>query len=125
MVVYYLLLVMPRNSSCKKIKKINPICWKWLDLVKMVLTFLHGFKKLSRYCTNKKHVIFGGYHGWHDWVIGSSSRSGGIPEAEKKISHKFIFNDFNSILKLHKKLNGDIACIVKKLVARYYPEKNF
>lgn len=81
--------------------------------------------KLSRHCTNKKHVIFGGYHGWHDWVIGSSSRSGGIPDAEKKISHKFIFNDFKSILKLHKKLKGNIACIVMDLVARYYPEKNF
>lgn len=108
----------------KKLKKLIPSA-EMVRFGKNGSDVLTQAVKLSRYCTNKKHVIFGGYHGWHDWVIGSSSRSGGIPEAEKKISHKFIFNDFNSILKLHKKLNGDIACIVMDLVARYYPEKNF
>ena len=38
---------------------------------------------------------------------------------------KFIFNDINSIQNLYKKLNGDIACIVMDIVARYYPNKNF
>ena len=60
----------------------------------------------------KKHVSCGGYQSGIDGVIGSLSRSGEIPEDEKKISHKFIFNDFDSILKLHKQLKGDIACIV-------------
>ena len=81
--------------------------------------------KLSRYITRRNNVLFGGYHGWHDWVIGKTSRSGGIPEAEKKLSHKFIFNNMKSIKELYKKLNGDVACIVMDLVARYYPEKKF
>lgn len=81
--------------------------------------------KLSRHITKKKNVLFGGYHGWHDWCISRTSKSGGIPLAEKKLSHKFIFNDINSIKNLYKKLNGDIACIVMDIVARYYPNKYF
>ena len=81
--------------------------------------------KLSRFITNKENVLFGGYHGWHDWVISQTSRSGGIPGIEKKLSHKFIFNDINSIKKIYKKLNGNISCLVMDLVARYYPQKNF
>jgi glutamate-1-semialdehyde 2,1-aminomutase len=108
----------------KKLKKLIPSA-EMVRFGKNGSDVLTQAVKLSRYCTNKKHVIFCGYHGWHDWVIGSSSRSGGIPNVEKKLSHKFIFNDFESILKLHKKLKGNIACIVMDLVARYYPEKNF
>ncbi len=54
--------------------------------------------KLSRFITNKENVLFGGYHGWHDWVISQTSRSGGIPGIEKKLSHKFIFNDIDSFI---------------------------
>ena len=81
--------------------------------------------KLSRFITKKENIIFGGYHGWHDWVIGKTSRSGGIPNIEKKLSHKFVFNDIDSIYKIYKKLKGNVACIVMDVVARYYPKKNF
>ena len=81
--------------------------------------------KLSRFITKKNNVLFGGYHGWHDWSVSRSSKSGGIPNAEKKLSHKFIFNNIETIKQLYKKLNGDVACIVMDIVARYYPEKKF
>jgi glutamate-1-semialdehyde aminotransferase len=108
----------------KKLKKIIPSA-EMVRFGKNGSDVLTQAVKLSRYITKKDHVLFGGYHGWHDWVISQTSRSGGIPEAEKKLSHKFIFNDFKSIYKLYKKLNGKVACIVMDLVARYYANKDF
>lgn len=108
----------------KKLKKMIPSA-EMVRFGKNGSDVLTQAVKLSRHITQKKHVLFGGYHGWHDWVIGSSSRSGGIPDAEKKLSHKFIFNDFESIVSLYNKLGGNVSCIVMDLVARYYPKKNF
>ena len=39
----------------------------------------------------------------------------------KKMSHKFVYNDFNSILKLHKKLNGEMYS--NGFSRKYYPKK--
>ncbi len=81
--------------------------------------------KLARYITQKDHVIYCGYHGWHDWCIANSSRPGGIPESIRKLSHRFTFNDIDSIYNLIKKLDGEVSCIVMDLVSRYYPKDNF
>ncbi len=108
----------------KKLKKLIPSA-EMVKFGKNGSDVLTQAVKLSRYITKKDHILFGGYHGWHDWVIGQTSRSGGIPKVEKKLSHKFIFNDFRSIDKLYKKLDGKVACIVMDLVARYYADKKF
>ncbi len=108
----------------KKLKKLIPSA-EMVRFGKNGSDVLTQSIKLARYITKKDNVVFGGYHGWHDWVISQTSRSGGIPIVEKQLSHKFIYNDFKSIKKIYQKLNGNVACIVMDLVARYYPKKNF
>ena len=29
--------------------------------------------------TNKEHIAFCGYHGWHDWFISNTNLNKGIP----------------------------------------------
>ncbi len=81
--------------------------------------------RLARHITQRDHVVFGGYHGWHDWCIAKTSRPGGIPEAIRALSHKFVFNDIDSLYRLIKELNGEVSCVVMDIVARYYPEPGF
>lgn len=81
--------------------------------------------KLARYITKKDHVVFCGYHGWHDWCIAKTSRPGGIPGSVRQYSHKFIYNDIDSLKKLIKELDGQISCVVMDVVARYYPKPGF
>ena len=81
--------------------------------------------KLARYITKRDHVVFCGYHGWHDWCIARTSRPGGIPESTRELSHKFIYNDIDSLKNLIKELNGQISCVVMDVVARYYPKEGF
>jgi len=81
--------------------------------------------KLARHITDRGHIIFCGYHGWHDWVISKTSMNGGIPQAVQNLSHKFMYNDINSLHKIIKNLNGEVSCVVMDVVARYYPEPGF
>lgn len=39
--------------------------------------------RLARAVTGRESVIAVGYHGWHDWYIGSTSRSAGVPAATR------------------------------------------
>ena len=48
-------------------------------------------------------IAVAGYHGWHDWYIGSSTRDIGVPSAVKLLTHKFIFNDADSFKNLFLK----------------------
>ena len=81
--------------------------------------------KLARYITKKDHIISCGYHGWHDWVIANTSKPGGIPKNIARLSHKFEFNNINSLQKIINILDGDVSCVVMDLVSRYYPKPGF
>ena len=43
--------------------------------------------RLARAITGREHVIVAGYHGWHDWYVGSTSRYLGVPGAERALVH--------------------------------------
>ena len=68
--------------------------------------------RLSRAYTNRELVAVSGYHGWHDWYIGTTSRSRGIPKGTMKLTKKFISNDIESLNKLLGKSPEKFAAIV-------------
>ena len=68
--------------------------------------------RLARASTNRDLVAVSGYHGWHDWYIGSTTRNYGIPKAVKKLTKKFNFNDINSLEKVLGKNAEKFAAIV-------------
>lgn len=81
--------------------------------------------RLCRHIKGREHIITGGYHGWHEWSIAHTSKPGGIPKAEIDHTHKFRFNDIESLEKLIHQYSGKVACVVMDTVARYYPEPGF
>ena len=68
--------------------------------------------RLARAYTERDMIAVAGYHGWHDWYIGSSSRDIGVPSAVKLLTHKFIFNDADSLKSLFKKYPNKFACVI-------------
>ena len=68
--------------------------------------------RLARASTNRDLIAVSGYHGWHDWYIGSTTRNLGIPKAVRKLTKKFIFNDLNSLEKVLGKNAEKFAAIV-------------
>jgi len=82
--------------------------------------------RLSRYYTGRKHILFCGYHGWQDWYIGQTSKCGGVPECVKDLSHRFTYNDIDSVNQLIGKYKDNVACIIiEPITARDFPEGSF
>ena len=42
--------------------------------------------RLARAFTKKDLVLVAGYHGWHDWFIGSTERNMGVPNQVKRLT---------------------------------------
>lgn len=59
-----------------------------------------GAIRLARAYTGRSHIAICGYHGWHDWYIGTTSKDKGVPEQTKSLSDTFSFNDIESLKSL-------------------------
>jgi len=81
--------------------------------------------KLSRYITGRDHVVVSGFHGIHDWAVGTTSRAGGIPDSIKNLSHKIKFNDIDSLDLVIKQFDGEISCVILDPIARHYPKPGY
>jgi glutamate-1-semialdehyde 2,1-aminomutase len=53
--------------------------------------------RVARAFTKREKIFCCGYHGWHDWYIGITSRNAGIPEAIQNLTYTFEYNDIESI----------------------------
>jgi len=53
--------------------------------------------RVARAFTGRDKVFCCGYHGWHDWYIGITSRNAGVPEATQELTYTFEYNDIESI----------------------------
>jgi glutamate-1-semialdehyde 2,1-aminomutase len=71
-----------------------------------------GAIRVARAFTGRDHILTCGYHGWHDWYIGTTTRDRGVPSATKALSHRFAYNDLDALQALIAKLNGQIAAII-------------
>ncbi|MFA6552384.1 MAG: aminotransferase class III-fold pyridoxal phosphate-dependent enzyme [Candidatus Paceibacterota bacterium] len=71
-----------------------------------------GAIRLARAVTGRDHISVCGYHGWHDWYIGTTARDLGVPEDTKKMSHKFVYNDLSSLEKVFNENPGKIAAVI-------------
>jgi len=84
-----------------------------------------GAIRLARAFTNREHVLLGGYHGWQDWYIGSTSMHLGVPESVQKLSHPFVLNDINAFEKLLTQFNGNIAAVILEPISYFSPTQEF
>jgi glutamate-1-semialdehyde 2,1-aminomutase len=79
--------------------------------------------RIARAYTGKEHIAVCGYHGWQDWYIGSTARDLGVPNAVKKLTHKFEYNNINSLEKLFHE--HELACVIMEPMNVEYQENNF
>ncbi|MCB9153036.1 MAG: aminotransferase class III-fold pyridoxal phosphate-dependent enzyme [Caldilineae bacterium] len=78
--------------------------------------------RLARAYTGRDKVLCCGYHGWHDWYIGVTPRSAGVPEAVQALVHTFDYNDMTSVL---AGLDNDTACVILEPLAFEMPRSGF
>ena len=84
-----------------------------------------GAVRLARAYTGKDHVMVCGYHGWQDWYIASTTKDLGIPKVVKSMTHRFEYNNLDSLSQLFNEYAGNVAAVVIEPVNIYQPKDNF
>ena len=79
--------------------------------------------RLARAFTGRERILCSGYHGWHDWYIGTTSRRGGVPAGTRALTTTFPHNDPHwSLLEL---LDDQVACVILEPVLFEEPQRDF
>ena len=81
--------------------------------------------RVARAHTKRDKVACCGYHGWQDWFIGSTTRSQGVPEAVRKLTLPFKYNDIDSLQALFDKNPGEIAAVILEPTLFVAPKDGF
>jgi len=79
--------------------------------------------RIARAYTGKEHIAVCGYHGWQDWYIGSTTRDLGVPQSVKELTHKFEYNNIQSLEKIFQE--QELACVIMEPMNIEYPKNGF
>jgi glutamate-1-semialdehyde 2,1-aminomutase len=78
------------------------------DVTTAAVKLARAFTKRDRVAVCAEHPFFS----VDDWFIGSTPMAAGVPEAVRKLTVKFHYNDLKSIQGLFDEYPGEIACLV-------------
>jgi glutamate-1-semialdehyde 2,1-aminomutase len=78
--------------------------------------------RLARAFTRREKVLCCGYHGWHDWYIGTTSRNAGVPLSTRASTETFPYNDLFSLMEA---LNEDVACVILEPTVFDAPDNDY
>jgi glutamate-1-semialdehyde 2,1-aminomutase len=78
--------------------------------------------RIARAFTKRDKVAVCGYHGWHDWYIGTTTRDAGIPQAVKDLTVTIQYNNIESVKAVMK---PDLACLILEPIIFEEPKDNF
>ncbi len=72
--------------------------------------------RLARFVTGKKMIFCYGYHGFHDWYVGTTDRNGGIPQEIRNLTKVFDYGDVDKLEKMFKKYKNQVAAVIMEPV---------
>jgi len=79
--------------------------------------------RLARSVTGRDHVIVCGYHGWHDWYIGTTPRGTGVPTSVSALAHTIPYGDLQALsaaLDAHP-----IAAVIMEPMTGVFPAEGY
>jgi glutamate-1-semialdehyde 2,1-aminomutase/spore coat polysaccharide biosynthesis protein SpsF len=68
--------------------------------------------RAARAKTGRDRILVGGYHGWHDWYVGSTTRNRGVPAEVAALTTPFAFNDLDDLAARLAERPGTVAAVV-------------
>jgi len=78
--------------------------------------------RVARAFTGREKIFCCGYHGWHDWYIGITSRNLGIPESIQNMTYTF---DYNNIEAIKAALDETVAALILEPFIFEAPKEGF
>ncbi len=100
-------------------------CAEMVRLAKNGSDVTTGAVRAARAYTGRDKILSCGYHGWHDWFIGTTTRNKGIPKAVQELTSTFEYNNIESLKKLFTENSNEIAAVIMEPVGVVEPEKGF
>ncbi len=84
-----------------------------------------GAVRVARAYTKRDRVAVCGYHGWQDWYIGSTLRNRGVPQATRDLTHRFDYNDVDSLDRLLTQHPQEFAAVILEPMNVVEPQAGF
>lgn len=81
--------------------------------------------RVARGRTGRDHVLVAGYHGWHDWYIGSTTRNLGVPSAVRALVGRFAYNDLDDLARALSERSGLVAAVCLEPSGSQAPDAGF
>ena len=81
--------------------------------------------RLARAVTGRDHVLVAGYHGWHDWYIGSTSRHTGVPRAVRDLVEVVRWGDLEGMRAAFMPHQREVAAVILEPVGVTEPAANY
>lgn len=78
--------------------------------------------RVARAFTGRSKVVGCGYHGWHDWTIGTTDRHRGIPETVRALTTT---GNYNDIASMEAVVDEDTAAVILEPVLFEAPKDDF
>lgn len=81
--------------------------------------------RLARHLTGRDKIVTFGYHGFHDWYIGSTDRYFGIPEAYAHLTLRMPFNDLDKLKGVFDENKDEIAAVIMEPAIFDFPYEGY
>jgi glutamate-1-semialdehyde aminotransferase len=81
--------------------------------------------RLARAVTGRERVLSAGYHGWHDWYIGSTSMHAGVPRAVRELTEVIPWGDLGELRTALERHPGEIAAVILEPVGIAEPPTGY
>ncbi|MEK9968292.1 MAG: aminotransferase class III-fold pyridoxal phosphate-dependent enzyme [Ferrovibrio sp.] len=84
-----------------------------------------GCVRVARAATGRDRLVICGYHGWHDWYIGSTVRNKGVPAAIGAMVDRVPYNDMDALHQIFSRHPGEIAAIIMEPMNSAEPKPGY
>jgi len=81
--------------------------------------------RAARAITGRDKIVCCGYHGWHDWYIGTTTRNKGVPIQVAELTLTFPYNNLGSLQEIFRQNPSQIAAVILEPVGVVDPEPGF
>lgn len=108
----------------EKVTEIIP-CAEMVRFVKNGSDATTAAIRLARAYTERDLVAVSGYHGMHDWYIGSTVNNKGVPKAVCELTKSFEYNNISSLRDLFDKFPNQIAAVILEPIQGDGPNEGY
>jgi len=81
--------------------------------------------RLARAITRRERVLVSGYHGWHDWYIGSTSWHAGVPQAVRLLTETVAWGDLEDLSAALAHHIDEVAAVIIEPVSVAEPASDY